>query len=162
MDLVYLAVPITVWLASALSDLTSFRIPNRYTVALVVAWPIAAALAVLPVEAAGSCLLIAAALLVAGFGLFAAKLLGAGDAKLIAASGLWLGPDAVLPFILYTTLAGAALSLLLLRLRTVPLPVAANRYPWLVDLHERRKAVPYAVAIATGALVSLPQSVFVS
>ena len=156
--MVLLIVPYAVWALCAVCDATSFKIPNRYVAVLLAAWPVALLLSGggAPVLIAG--LSVGGLFLLAGFALFAARLLGAGDAKLIAASGLWLGPSAALPFILYTTLAGAALGLFLLRARALPLPGFALGWPWAVALHERERVMPYGVAIALGGMVALPGS----
>jgi prepilin peptidase CpaA len=93
-------------------------------------------------------LAVAAAALAVGLGLFAARAMGGGDVKLIAAIALWAGPALVLPFLFVVALAGGALSLVMLsaaRLRpvlvreAVPQPLSALR-------------VPYGVAVAAGGL----------
>ena len=161
MSVSLLLVPFAVWGLCAVHDVTSFKIPNRYVLFLMASWPVAVVLAGAGMDVATGGLLVGAALLLGGFCLFAAGLLGAGDAKLIAASGLWIGPQAILPFVLYTTLFGAALGLLLLALRAVPLPVTAARIGWVARLHERQRVMPYGVAIAAGGMLALPSSALI-
>lgn len=156
-----LLVPYAIWALCAVCDLTAFKIPNRYVGVLTAAWPLAVVLSGAEFGVVVGGLIVGGAFLLAGFGLYAAGLLGAGDAKLIAASGLWIGPAAAVPFLLYTTLAGAALGLLLLRGRAMPLPGFARGWPWLVQLHERRRVMPYGVAIAMGGLIALPRSALI-
>ena len=48
--------------------------------------------------------------LVATFGLFARGIIGGGDAKLASAAALWLGFDHLLPYLLFASLLGGALS----------------------------------------------------
>ena len=156
-----LIVPYAVWALCAACDATSFKIPNRYVGVLMAAWPVAVVLSGGDLSVLIGGLSVGGLFLLVGFGLFAARLLGAGDAKLIAASGLWIGPSAALPFLLYTTLAGAALGLVLLRARAAPLPAFASNLPWLVALHARERVMPYGVAIALGGMIALPGSALV-
>ena len=70
----------------------------------------------------------------AGMVLFSLNLVGGGDAKLLAAAGLWIGYDQLVPFLLYVTIFGGALALLLLAYRRFPagaLPLPA----WAARLH---------------------------
>ena len=156
-----LLVPYAVWALCAVCDVSAFRIPNRYIVVLMVAWPAALVLTGAGWDVMVGGLITGGLFLLVGFALFTANLLGAGDAKLMAASGLWLGPAAAVPFLLYTTLSGAALGLLLLRLRAVPLPVFARGWPWLVQLHARERVMPYGVAIAVGGIIALPRAALI-
>jgi len=94
--------------------------------------------------------------LVAGFAFFAARFVGGGDAKLFAAVALWFGFGDLLSYVLIASLAGGALTLLILALRRVPLPVTGR--PWLMRLADPRAGIPYGVALAVGALVLLPQT----
>ena len=151
-----LTVPFAVWTVCALTDAATFKIPNRYVGVLVLAWPPSLLLAGAEPALWTGGLMIGGALLLCGFALFAAGLLGAGDAKLIAASGLWIGPSAVLPFIFYTTVIGAALGLAILRMRSMPLPAFAHGWEWLTALHARERVMPYGVAIALGGMIALP------
>ena len=60
--------------------------------------------------------------LVVAFGFFTHGWIGGGDAKLAAATALWLGFDHLLPYLVYASLFGGALTLLLLQFRMTPLP----------------------------------------
>lgn len=160
MTILYFVLPFAVWSLCALHDLTSFKIPNRYVAVLAVGFLPAAFLAGLPLSLLAASAAFAAIMLVAGFALFATGTLGAGDAKLIAASALWIGPAAAAPFVLYTTLVGAALGLILLQARKAPLPAGLARFGWVRGLHARERVMPYGVAIAAGGMMAMPQSVF--
>lgn len=161
MTIAIIAFASVLWIASALSDLQTFKIPNRYVAALLCGWPIACLLTDVGTEFIAQTAALGGVLLVVGFVLFALGALGAGDVKLLAASVLWIGVDAALPFFLYTTLIGAGLGFMLLQLRAVPLPLGAYRVGWLVRLHERKRVMPYGIAIAGGGFSSLPQSALV-
>jgi prepilin peptidase CpaA len=145
-------------IVAALEDVTSFTIPNWISAALVLAF-LPAALAVgAPWATIGLCGVVGVIALVVGMGLFAAGWVGGGDAKLLAACALWLGWPAVLSFGLTTGLAGGALTLILLALRSGWLePALAGSPAWIRRLAAQGGDIPYGVAIAAGALMTFPQ-----
>lgn len=153
-----LVFPILV-VTGGLRDLVSFIIPNWISLTLVGAFfPAALALGV-PAGEIGGHAALGAAGLVLGMGMFAAGWIGGGDAKLFAASTLWLGWPAVGPFAAFTGLAGGGLALALLALRSAwvrPYVIAAPA--WFARLARPGEGTPYGVAIAVGALCAFPAS----
>jgi prepilin peptidase CpaA len=150
--------PLLVGIA-ALKDLTTFTIPNWISIALVAAfYPVALALGA-PLGVIGTCTLVGVAGLLVGMVMFAFNWIGGGDAKLLAATALWIGWPAVLPFVLATAVAGGALALLLLQMRSALLRPWMERGPaWMTRLATDGADAPYGVAICAGALFILPQS----
>lgn len=146
-------------IVAGMRDAVSFTIPNWISVALGAAFfPAALAMGASPAEIGLSAAVGVAALL-AGMGMFAVGWIGGGDAKLFAAAGLWLGWQALLPFVLITGFAGGALALALLALRSVWLrPIAAAGPGWVGRLATPGENAPYGIAIAVGALAAFPQS----
>lgn len=146
-------------IVAALRDVTSYRIPNWISAALIVAFFPAALVAGQSMSQIGVQGAVGVAALVAGMIMFAAGWIGGGDAKLFAAVGLWLGPQAMAPFVLVTALAGGALAVFLLNLRAdwarALLPTGPN---WMERLRTPDGDAPYGLAIATGALIAFPQS----
>lgn len=159
MTLLPLILPFAVLTLCALHDVTSFKIPNRYVAVLLVAWPITMVATAASVPLIGQSAALGGLVLLAGFALFAAGLLGAGDVKLMSAAALWVGPAQLFTFVFFTALIGGFLGLLLLGLRAKPMPTVAYRAEWLVQLHERKRVMPYGVAIAGGAMIALAQAV---
>ena len=143
---------LTEWAACALlaaavvTDLRSRTVPNAIPLllaALFVAW--AAAGPIRPSALLWMHLLIGAVLFAGGAALYATGRFGAGDVKLAAAAGLWVGPGDLSLFLL--GLGGCALGLSLFAL----LPTAGAR--------RLRQALPFAVAIAPPAVaVMLPRA----
>jgi len=82
---------------------------------------------------------IAAGLLAVFAAAFAFGAMGGGDVKLIAALGLWLPPQAVLAMLVIMSLAGGALTLVML---------ARHR----LTKSEHQLEIPYGVAIAIGGI----------
>ena len=157
-SLLLLIFPILV-IAAALRDATSYTIPNWISLALVAAFPVVALAVGLPLGAIGMNVAVGAAALVAGMGMFALGWIGGGDAKLFAAAGLWLGWPAALSYLAVTGLAGGALAVGLLALRSTHVrPFVPTGPAWFARLAEPGENVPYGVAIALGALMAFPAS----
>jgi len=146
-------------IVAAMRDVVSFTIPNWISIVLAAAFfPAALAVGASPAQI-GVCALIGFGALIAGMGMFAANWIGGGDAKLFAAAGLWMGWQALFPFLLITALAGGALALMLLAMRSVWLRRYVHAGPgWMGRLATPGENAPYGVAIAIGALATFPQS----
>lgn len=146
---------------AALSDATTYTIPNRLNAALALAFVPAALVVGLGLPTIGLCLLIGAGALILGVGMFALGWIGGGDAKLLAACALWIGAPGLLPFLTWTALAGGLLAVILLQLRRRPSLAGLPGPAWAMRLIRPGESVPYGVAIAIGALVAFPASVLV-
>ena len=142
---------------AALSDVTSYTIPNRVSFALAATFLVAAPLVGAPLSLIGANLAVGLAGLALGMGLFALGWIGGGDAKLLAAASLWLGWPALTTFLMATALAGGALALVLLTLRAnlvrAHTPTLGG---WLARLATPGAPAPYGAAIACGALIAFP------
>ncbi len=104
-------------------------------------------------------LLVGAAMLAAGFGLFVAGVFGGGDAKFLAALALWMGPGALGPFVLLTTLLGGATAVALVGLKKLLIfnPALENHAAIAKPLAWARAGkMPYAVPIGLAALMLGP------
>ena len=142
-------------IVAAMKDLSSFTIPNWIPAALALAFAPAAMLAGVPLGEVGVSFGVGAGMLALGVGLFALGWIGGGDAKLMAAASLWLGLKGLAPFVVYTGLAGGALALTLVALRSAWVrPLAAAGPAWTKRLATPGEAAPYGVAIAIGALAA--------
>ena len=149
-------------IVAALKDATSFTIPNWISAGLGLAFFPMAALAHLSLGATGVSLVAALIALACGIGMFAAGWCGGGDAKLLAASALWLGWPGLLPFLAVTGLAGGALSLGLIAARQNLAGYASRGPAWLGRLLSPDGDLPYGLAIAAGALFAFPSSALVA
>lgn len=149
-------------LAAGASDIAAMRIPNLLTGVIALAFPVAAAGTAMPYEALLWHMGAGLAALVIGMGIFALGWAGGGDAKLFAASVLWLGPEAAPAYALMAALFGGGLTLGLLAFRRLPLPAPLAGQGWLMRLHDPQEGVPYGVALALGALAVFPQSIWMA
>ena len=132
--------------ASMVCDLRRRRIPNAIQLALLGLFAVYAATgAAGPPGVLWVHLAIGAVLLAAGFALYLSGRFGAGDAKLIAVAGMWIGPADLSLFLLGLGACAFALSLFAL------LPFERTR--------RLRGELPFAVAIAPPALaVMIPRA----
>jgi prepilin peptidase CpaA len=145
---------------AASSDLLTMTISNRVSLILIAGFFLLA----LIIGMSGSAILwhIGAGFLVLAiaFGCFAMGWIGGGDAKLAAATALWFGFEHLLPYLLYASLFGGALTLLLLQFRMLPLPQFLANHQWAQRLHSKDGGVPYGIALAAAALFIYPNTLW--
>jgi prepilin peptidase CpaA len=100
----------------------------------------------------------AGVVLVFAFTCFAFGWIGGGDAKLAAATALWFGFGHLLDYLVYASVLGGALTLLILQFRAMPLPHVLEGRDWAERLHRGDGGVPYGIALAVAALLIYPQT----
>jgi prepilin peptidase CpaA len=145
---------------AASSDLLTMTISNRLVLALTGAFFVLALAAGLSLPEIGNHILAGVVVLIGAFICFARGWIGGGDAKIAAAIALWFGFDQVMPYLLYASLLGGALTLLILKVRSDPLHPRLNGYAWIERLHNKNTGVPYGIALAAAALLIYPDTVF--
>jgi prepilin peptidase CpaA len=146
---------------AAASDLFTMTISNRVSLALVAGFFVLAfAGGMAPYEML-SHVGAGAVLLVVTFTCFAMGWMGGGDAKVAASVALWFGFAPLMDFLLYASLFGGALTLLLLQFRQWPLPYGLAGQAWLARLHAKETGIPYGIALALGALTVYPETEWV-
>ena len=146
---------------AAASDLFTMTISNRVSLALIAGFFVLAfAGGMAPYEMlthVGAGVLV----LAVAFTCFAMGWMGGGDAKVAASVALWFGFAHLMNFLLYASLFGGALTLLLLQFRQWPLPYGLAGQAWLARLHDKQTGIPYGIALALGALVVYPETEWV-
>ena len=143
---------------AASSDLLTMTISNRVSLILVGGFfALALAGGTSPADIL-SHLGAAGLVLAVAFGFFARGWIGGGDAKLAAATALWLGFDHLLPYLIYAGLLGGVLTVALLQFRMAPLPNWLARMEWVQRLHGKDAGVPYGIALAAAALAVYPDT----
>src|ERR1700704_6489490 len=138
---------------AAASDLFTMTISNRVSLALLGGFLALALLGGMGLHDILSHLGAGATVLVAAFACFAMGWVGGGDAKVAAGVALWFGFDHIFNYLLYASLFGGALTLLLLQFRQWPLPSLLTGQAWLLRLHDRQSGIPYGIALAVGAVM---------
>jgi prepilin peptidase CpaA len=143
---------------AAFSDLITMTIPNRVSAILAASFLLLAPLVGLNLAQIGLHLAAAAAVFAVCFGLFAANVMGGGDAKLLTACAVWFGFDAsLIAFLLYVSIFGGLLTLVVLLLRSQEHLILAARIP-VPRLLFTAKKIPYGIAIALGGFAAYPSS----
>jgi prepilin peptidase CpaA len=140
------------------SDMFTMRISNRLVLILTAAFFVMALIIGMPLEQIGLHLACAAIVLIFAFAFFAFGWVGGGDAKLVAATTLWLGFAVALTYLIYAALLGGALTLILLAVRRFPLPEGLRRITWVDRLHDGKTQVPYGIALAAAGLIVYPET----
>jgi prepilin peptidase CpaA len=154
--------PVLLIIAAA-SDVLSLRIPNWLNILTAVLFlPLAWATG-MPLGEFGIHLAVGAGLFVFGFLLFQFGLFGGGDAKLMAAAGLWFGSAQALQFLFITVMAGGVLALFIgvwsivalhwdIHASDVKLAGFSKRFLAL------KPNVPYGLAFAVGGIIAFRDS----
>ena len=143
---------------AASTDLLTMKISNSVPLVLMVGffslalWDGLTARAIAEHVGAGT------AVLAVCFLFFARGWIGGGDAKLAAATALWFGWPHLYAYLIYASLLGGGLTLLLLEFRRRSLPPPLTGQAWLARLHAPDAGVPYGIALAVAALLVYPST----
>ena len=143
---------------AASSDLFTMTISNRVTLILVGAFFALALWSGMSPNDMLSHVGAGFAVLAVGFVFFACGWIGGGDAKLAAAIALWFGFDHLMAYLLYASIFGGILTLVMMKFRLMPLPQALAGKEWVKRLHQLDGGVPYGIALAAAALVIYPDT----
>lgn len=151
--------PVLMIVAGA-GDALSMRIPNWLTLVIAALFfPMALAVA-MPLSVFGLHLAVGIAMFLAGFALFSLGLFGGGDAKLLAAAGLWLGWPDLLTFLVLTAFAGGILALAVGAWSVLNTSSEIKDGSLFRRFGSIKPNVPYGYAFAVGAILAFPQSLW--
>jgi prepilin peptidase CpaA len=152
--------PLAMAFAAAM-DLFTMTIPNRVSILLVASFAIVAVVVGPSWAVLNKHLIVAVIVFIAAIAMFAMGWLGGGDAKLLSATSLWIGPDLLANYLVFVGILGGLLALALLRYRSVTLlPPWISRQAWALRLHEDQGGIPYGVALGASALLVYPETVW--
>jgi prepilin peptidase CpaA len=147
---------------AAASDLLTMTISNRVSLALGAGFLVLALLSGMGLIDILSHIGAGATVLAVAFACFAMGWVGGGDAKVAASAALWFGFGHLMNYLVYASLFGGALTLLLLQFRQWPLPYLLAGQPWLLRLHAKESGIPYGIALAIGALIIYPETEWIT
>jgi prepilin peptidase CpaA len=139
-------------LAAAIQDVRKFKIANGFSIALALLFPVYAIAADISIWPH---LLTGVIVFGVGFGLFALRLLGGGDVKLISAAALWAGPQFILVFLIATTAIGGILSLFCAMMALAKSRKKKGKRANEKAIPWQKAPVPYGMAIACGGWIVL-------
>ncbi len=137
--------------AASIEDAVRLRISNLISAAIL-AGAVAAAIIVGPELSLWQNVAVFVGLLVIGTAVFALGMMGGGDIKLLAATGLWFDLPGAFLMIMSVLIAGGLLALLLLAARLIGWSDATRER---IVVLKRRGGIPYGIAIAGGATLAL-------
>jgi prepilin peptidase CpaA len=150
----------TVMAFAASSDFFTMTISNRISLILVAGFVALAVGTGMPVgemlDHAGAGGLV----LAVTFAFFLFGWVGGGDAKLAAATALWLGWAHLFDYLLYASVLGGVLTLALIEFRKFSMPRMLIGTAWAERLHKPGGGVPYGIALAVAALVVYPSTIW--
>src|SRR6218665_898246 len=139
---------------AALTDLISMTIPNRIPLILLASFIATAPFTGMDWQTFAMSFVAAAAVFVFCFALFAAKVMGGGDAKLLTAASVWFGFNiSLVEFLLGVTFVGGILTLAILVLRSRSQEIIAVGLP-IPDSLLVAKKIPYGIGIAIAGLLT--------
>lgn len=142
---------------AAVNDAMTMKIPNWISLALLAGFILIMPFAWTDFSTLSSHLMVGFGVFAVAFGMFAAGWLGGGDAKLLAATAFWFQPVDLISYIYVTAIAGGIFAfMLLIGRRYVPARVVTS--PWLQGMFKDKSKMPYGIALAIGALATLPKS----
>ncbi|MFC3327490.1 A24 family peptidase [Mesorhizobium cantuariense] len=146
-------------LFAAISDMLSMTIANRVPVLLVVVFALVAPLTGMEWAVYGGHFAAGALVLAVTFGLFAMGGMGGGDAKLLAATAMWMGLNVnLVEYLVASTIIGGLLTLAIILYRKSLLAAVTSQNPFLRHFADEAKGVPYGVALGLGGLLTYPDS----
>lgn len=142
---------------AAAKDLFSMKIPNWISIGLVCCFFAFALLCGVELAVLANHLGAALLVLLGAFVLFCFGWIGGGDAKLMAATALWIGLNPLLfEYWLISSFLGGGLTVAILIFRRYPLFLPP--WDWVLRLHSKHNGVPYGIALAAAGLFLYPQS----
>jgi prepilin peptidase CpaA len=145
---------------AASSDLFTMTISNRISLILVAGFAMLAVGSGMPVSEMLQHVGAGGLVLAITFVFFLRGWVGGGDAKLAAATALWLGWTHLFDYVLYASLLGGMLTLALLEFRKLSMPSGLIGKEWAERLHKPGGGVPYGIALAIAALVVYPSTIW--
>ncbi|MGA8169548.1 MAG: prepilin peptidase [Methylocystis sp.] len=143
---------------AALADLFTMTIPNRVSLILIAVYFALALYLRVPLATVGLHAACGFAMLALTFTMFQMGWIGGGDAKLAAATALWLGWQSLFEYGLIASLFGGALTALILLLRHYDLPEKIRSVGFVGRLAEKNGGVPYGIALALAGLMIYPHT----
>lgn len=144
---------------SAISDTLSMKIANTVPLILTATFLLVAPFTGMPLDQIGWHLLAGMLVLSVTFVLFAVGGMGGGDAKLLAATAVWMGFGMpLLDYLTTTAVFGGLLTLAILAFRGSPLHIYAGSNMFLRNFGSDTKGVPYGIALGAAGLVAFASS----
>lgn len=142
---------------AAVSDILSMTIANRVSLLLIATFALVAPFTGMDWATYGWHFVAALLVLAVTFSLFALGVMGGGDAKLLAATALWMGfTPALLQYLVYASLVGGVMTLLIVIYRGSVLATFTGGNIFLKHFADAKAGIPYGVALGISGLLAYP------
>ncbi len=144
---------------AAVSDTMSMTIANKVPLLLLGTFLVVAPFTGMGWAEVGMHLAAGGLLLLVTFALFAMGGMGGGDAKLIAATAVWMGLGIpLMQYLLVGAAIGGLLTLAILSFRSSALSHVVGQNIFLKNFTHHAGGVPYGIALGIGGLLTYPSS----
>ncbi|MFI0844067.1 prepilin peptidase [Mesorhizobium sp. IMUNJ 23232] len=144
---------------AAISDMLSMTIANRVAIVLVATFAVVAPLTGMDWTTYAWHFAAMFTVLLVTFALFALGGMGGGDAKLLAATALYMGMSVQLvQYLVISAFIGGVLTIAILSFRASALSVYTGHNLFLRNFTDAQKGVPYGIALGAGGLLAYPAS----
>ena len=144
---------------AAVSDTLSMTIANRVPLLLLAVFAVVAPLTGMDWVAYGWHFAAGGLVLLFTFGLFAARGMGGGDAKLLTATAVWMGFNVhLIEYLVASAFLGGVLTFAIVIYRGSVLATFTGQNIFLRNFADGRDGVPYGIALGIGGLVTYPGS----
>lgn len=146
-------------LYAVVSDVISMTIANRVSVILIASFAIIAPMTGMEWTTYGWHFAGGAVVLAITFLIFAIGGMGGGDAKLLAATAVWMGFDiTLLQYLVLGAMLGGFLTFLIVVFRNSPISAYTANNVFLRHFADHKSGVPYGVALGVAGLMIYPQT----
>ena len=137
----------------------SMTIANRVSLILIAVFAAAAPFTGMPWPEYGMHFAAAGLVLAVTFALFAIGGMGGGDAKLLAATALWMGWSfELIQYLVYGSFLGGVLTIAVLYYRNSDISVLTGTNLFLRHFADRKAGIPYGVALGVAGLLVYPET----
>jgi prepilin peptidase CpaA len=144
-------------LFAAVSDMLSMTIANRVSLILIATFAVVAPLTGMDWATYGWHFAAAGLVLSVTFAMFAMGGMGGGDAKLLAATALWMGFSVELvAYLVYAAIIGGLLTIALVFYRGSNIATLTGTNLFLRNFANEKAGVPYGVALGISGLLVYP------
>ena len=144
---------------AAVSDMMSMTISNRVSLLLIGSFLALAPLTGMPAAQIGTHVLAFALVLSVCFCFFALGVMGGGDAKLMASTGLWFGLNLdLMAYLVVASALGGGLTLMILNFRRSNVTVVAGQVDFLRRIADPKEKIPYGIALGLAGLLLYPDT----
>ena len=144
---------------AVVSDVLSMTIANRVSILLVATFAAIAPLTGMDWAAYGWHFLAGALVLCVTFAMFALGGMGGGDAKLLAATALWMGFSIeLMRYLVYASIIGGLLTVAVVIYRGSTLSVFTGGNLFLRHFANEKVGIPYGVALGMSGLIVYPST----